>query len=131
MNSPMSFQERIKAIKELGLNKNLCYSDHELIVMLAEKRANKANFDPKFRTGSIVEEPPDEKRRREFYEEHAGEILSVFNALISRDEHHPSPSFIVDYAACIVSELAQRAGEKGCLKSGDPEFGGRSSIDEF
>lgn len=86
-------------------------------------------FDPKFRTGSIPEESPDEKRRREFYADFGSEILSTVNAMISREDF--VPSITINFAAVLVSELAKRSGETNYLKPGDPEFGERTSIDEF
>ncbi len=89
------------------------------------------DFDPKFRTGSISEETPNEKRRREFYAEHAGEILSVFNASIAGTPVYIETTSLMNYCALVVSELANRAGETGCLQPGDPEFGNASCIDEL
>jgi hypothetical protein len=97
-----------------------------------KQHAEDWDFDPKFRTGSISEETPDEKRRKVFYNENFCEILSVYNSYVSglMDYDNIIVSRSMNRAALVVSELLKRCGEENRLKIGDPEFNGATHIDQ-
>jgi hypothetical protein len=92
---------------------------------------NKWDFDPKFRHGSITEETPDEKRRREFYMSNRGAIENMTSSIMHLRSDKYSASNCIDYAALIISEISKRAGFDRYLKPGDPEFDDASCIDEL
>jgi hypothetical protein len=88
-------------------------------------------FDARFRTGSISEETPDEKRRREFYLSNRGAIENMTSSAIHLMGEGTPITRCINYAAVIISEISKRSGFDRHLKPGDPEFGDASCIDEL
>jgi hypothetical protein len=106
-----------------GSDTDALIRDNEL-----KQHAEDWDFDHRFRTGSIQEETPDEKRRSMFYAVNRHAIENMTSSLLHLEY---SFSGSIDRAALIISEIAKRAGETNYLKPGDPEWGEAADIDEL
>ncbi len=121
--------KQYRIVKEDGRFTSEWIGDTDMNDKELKQHAEDWDFDPKFRTGSISEETPDEKRRSMFYAINRHAIENMTSSVIHAHDNQMT-SWCINYAALIISQIAKRAGEQHHLNLGDPEFGDATCIDE-